>query len=82
MRLHVNDYLEIEENGRRQIMRVQKMSQNRELALAAPNEANVDKRNRDKTDSFKYVSKSLGTLQEIKARKVHISPTGKISYGK
>ena len=82
MRVHVNDYLEIEENGHKQIMQVQFMTQNNNLALAAPNEANTDKRNRNKTDPFKYVSKSLNTLQRLKARKVHISPTGKISYGK
>ena len=82
MRLHINDYLEIDEEGRRCLKRIQKMTQEGRLSLADPEQANVDKRNRDKADPFKYLSKSLGQLQKLNARKVHVSPTGKQSYGK
>lgn len=82
MRLHIDDYLEIDEDGRRRLKRIQKMRQNGGLSLADPEQANVDKRNRDRKDPFKYLSKSLGQLQKLSARKVHVSPTGKQSYGK
>lgn len=82
MRLHIDDYLEIDEDGCRRLKRIQKMRQDGKFSLADPEQANVDKRNRDREDPFKYLSKSLGQLQKLNARKVHISPTGKQSYGK
>lgn len=82
MRLHINDYIEIDEDERRRLKRIQKMSEKGDLSLVDPEQANVDKRNRDQADPFKYLSKSLGQLQNLDARKVHLSPTGKKSYGK
>ncbi len=78
MRLQINDCIEIEENGKKQFLRLQNISGH--LTFADPNEANVDARNRDKGDPFKYYLKSASTLKSVNARKVHISPTGKINY--
>jgi len=47
--------------------------------MASINEANVDARNRDKTDPFKYISKMAGSFKKSKARQVTISPIGRLS---
>ena len=78
MRLQINDCVEIEENGKKQIMRLLTISD--DLAFAEHNEANVDARNRDKENSFTYYYKTANALKSVKARKVHISPTGKVNY--
>lgn len=80
MRLQINDCIEIEEAGEKRLLRLQKMSQDGNLVFAPLNEANVDARNRDKNDEFKYVSKVPNVLRTLRARKVHISPTGQVSY--
>ena len=82
MRLQINDCLDIEEAGKQCIVRVQKMSQPGRLTLVPLHEANVDARDRDKEDSFKFISKSANALKLLNARKVHISPTGRVSYEK
>jgi CRISPR-associated endonuclease Csn1 len=41
-------------------------------------EANVDARNRDKTDAFKYISKMAGSLKSANARQITISPIGEV----
>ena len=77
MRLHVNDCIEINgEDGAPQIMRLQKISEH--LYFVAPNEANVDKRTRAK--ELKYRKPTGSGLKKLKARKVHISPTGLKNY--
>ena len=81
MRLQIDDCLELEEAGEKLILRVQKMGQGN-LILAPLHEANVDARNRDREDSFKFISKSANALKPLNARKVHISPTGRVSYEK
>lgn len=79
MRLHINDCIEItNENGTKQIMRLQRISN--DLAFAPPNEANVDKRTRDKDEEFCFFYKTGGSLKKLNARKVHISPTGLKNY--
>ena len=80
MRLHRNDYVMITENGEKELMRVQKLSNS--ITLCPPYEANVDTRNRDTKDLFKYTSKTASSLQKSRARKVHISPMGRMSYGR
>lgn len=82
MRLHINDCVEIEEKDVKQIMRLQKMSQNGSLDFALHNEANVDSRNRDKNNPFKYLNSRASSLKSMNARKVHISPTGRLEYEK
>ncbi len=78
MRLQTNDCIEIEENGKKRLMRLQKMAQAGNLTFAPLHEANVAKRANDKT--FKFLNAKASSLRNLKARKVHISPTGKLSY--
>lgn len=82
MRLHINDCVGIEQNGHKQIMRLQKLSLDGTLTFAPHNEANVDARDRDKNDPFNYLYKTAGTLKKSNARKVHVSPAGRVSYEK
>lgn len=79
MRLQIDDCLQIEENGRKRLVRVQKMSKG-QVIFADLHEANVAARDSNKEDSFSYIYKTAGSLQKCKARRVHISPTGQISF--
>lgn len=79
MRLQINDCIEIEDAGKFQFMRIQKINKHGQMILAPLNEANVDTRNRDKGDSFQYWYKTANSLRKSKARKIHISPIGLIS---
>ena len=78
MRLQIDDCIEIQEDSRKKIMRLQKLSQNGQLAFSEIHEANVDYRTRKKT--FRYLLKTINTLKVLDPRKVHISPAGKMSY--
>ena len=80
MRLHIGDCIEIEEGGLKQIMRIQKLSKPSRLDFAPDNEANVDARNRDNDDPFEYLNITASKLKERNARKVHVSPAGRVSY--
>ena len=81
MRLQINDCVEMEYGGNACIMRLQKINQNGAVMEFAPhNEANVDRRNRDRADPFKYFRKTPNALRSIGARKVHISPAGLVNY--
>lgn len=77
MRLCKNDLVAIEENGKRQIMRVAKFSPGK-IALAEHQEANVDARNRDDDDSFAYVYKSAGSLFASRGRRVFVDLLGRV----
>jgi CRISPR-associated endonuclease Csn1 len=46
------------------------------IALSNVSEANVDARDRDKTDPFTYIVKSASILQKLSARRITISPIG------
>lgn len=81
MRLRANDCIEIEKNHTTQTFRIQKISKNG-INIAPLSEANVDARNRSSEDFFKFTFAGLGTLKKIKARKVHVSPTGLTNYEK
>ena len=74
MRLRINDLITF--NG--QILRVQKLTGVR-IFFAPHIEANVDSRDRDKKDDFKYIVSSASGLQKNNATFIHISPTGLIS---
>jgi hypothetical protein len=52
------------------------------LVCAPPNEANVDARKRYKEDAFQYKEFNARRLKKSKARKLHISPSGRINYSK
>ena len=82
MRLQINDCVEIEQGGLKQIMRLQKLRQDGRLTFAPHHEANVDARNRDESDPFGYLNSTASKLKTCNARKVHVSPAGQVSYEK
>jgi CRISPR-associated endonuclease Csn1 len=79
MRLIINDCVRLKIDGKLRTMRVTKMSGNGQIFLADTQEANVDARNRDKNDSFTYISKTAGSLASANARYIRISPIGEIN---
>ena len=81
MRLHINDTIELLDSGEPTLLRVQLIS-NGKLTVTSLHEANVDGRNRDKNDDFKYRYLSVTPMQKMAARKVSISPTGFKSYSR
>jgi CRISPR-associated endonuclease Csn1 len=79
-RLFKNDMLEIDHNGQRTCVYVVKLSQN-QIALAPHNEANVNKRAKDKNDDFNMIYKtSPAVLQKAGARPIYLSPAGRLLY--
>lgn len=79
MRLMINDYVSLKIEQTRKLMRVVKISSEGNICLAEPHEANVDARNRDNNNSFKYTNKLAGSLQKAEGIAVTVSPIGKIS---
>ena len=80
MRLQINECIEIEINEGKPIMRLQKMDLSGRMNFATHTEANVDKRDRNRDDDFKYWTKTANSLRQFNARKVHVSSTGYVSY--
>lgn len=79
MRLMIDDLVKLHlSDGRRMVARVATVSGNGQIFMAPHNEANVDARNRDKSDPFGYVSKMAGSLHKAKGRRVTISPIGEL----
>lgn len=78
MRLMINDTVRLEHDGEERTMRVAKISGNGQIFFADLHEANVDARNRDASNPFKYVSKMAGSLRSSKARPVTVSPSGRL----
>jgi CRISPR-associated endonuclease Csn1 len=76
MRLMIDDCVRLEVDGKEKTMRVVKIFATGQVFLAAIHEANVDARNRDKKDSFSYISKSGDAFRKAKARRVALSPIG------
>lgn len=76
MRLVINDPVRMEIDGREQTMRMVKVAASGQIWFAPIHEANVDARNKDKSDPFSYTSKRAGSLQKARARRVSISPIG------
>ena len=84
MRLQINDCVEMrqaKDGKRRTLWRVQQVSLGK-LVFAEVHEANVDSRDRNKNDGFRYMRVAASTLQSREAQKVHISPSGRVSYEK
>ena len=79
MRLQNGDIVKMMVNERWCLMRLCVTGSNGQMFFAEHNEANVDGRNRDKEDPFKYISKMAGSLQNTKARRVTISPIGEVN---
>ncbi|QXL84854.1 type II CRISPR RNA-guided endonuclease Cas9 [Comamonas sp. NLF-1-9] len=78
MRLGIDDVVRMEHDGREQTVRLATVAGSGQIWFAPINEANVDARNRDKSDSFAYISKRAGSLKTSKARRVTISPIGEL----
>ncbi len=76
MRLMIDDCVRLELDGNKKTLRVVNITGNGQVFMAPVHEANVDKRNSDKTDPFAYVSKYAGSFQKAKARRITISPIG------
>ncbi|WP_279254053.1 type II CRISPR RNA-guided endonuclease Cas9 [Candidatus Seongchinamella marina] len=86
MRLCRDDIVAFDYNGRDTLMRVATFSSGK-ISFAALTESNVDARNRDKNDVFKYVIKSPNSLRKVNARRVFIDVIGAVKdptnrYGK
>ena len=80
MRLQRDDCIQINDGNTKKILRLQKVNQNGQLSFAPLHEANVDARNRDSSDPFKFLLKQANALKPLNARKVHISPAGLVNY--
>ncbi|BBB58649.1 hypothetical protein UNDKW_0376 [Undibacterium sp. KW1] len=78
MRIMSKDYLRLEIDGKLKTMVIANIKQNGQIFIAEHNEANVDARNRDKENSFSYISKMPGSLQKAKGRRCTVSETGKL----
>jgi CRISPR-associated endonuclease Csn1 len=78
IRLGLDDAVRLAVDGQTRTMRVATLSGNGQVFMSGINEANVDARNRDKLDAFAYVSKTAGSLQKVKGRRVTISPIGEL----
>lgn len=79
MRLMINDSVQLTLDGRQRILRVVTISGNGQVFMADLHEANVDARNRNKSDAFAYISKMAGSFQKATARQVHINPIGDLT---
>lgn len=75
MRIHKDDILGIELEGKFKLMRVARFSEGI-IALVEPREANVDARTRDKGGDLKYFFKSPSALQPLRARLVGVDILG------
>lgn len=80
-RLMIDDTVRLEVEGTVRTMRVATVSGNGQVFMAEVQEANVDARNRDKSDPFSYVSKMAGSFHRAKARRVTVSPIGELHDG-
>lgn len=89
MRLHINDLLEMEFDGKKQIMRLCKVNAKGEMNFAHHNEANVPSRaqkyDEEKnplpyyaTEGKNYLSVSNGSIKKYNPIKIDISPAGRI----
>lgn len=76
MRLMIDDVVRVEIDSIIRTMRVAVISGNGQMFMCNQNEANVDSRNRDKTDAFAYTSKTAGSLQKAQGRRVTVSEIG------
>lgn len=80
MRVHKNDLLMLEKDGREQVMRVVKLQPSSStFALAAHDAAGtLQKRHDAKDDAFRWDFANFGKLKERRARLVHVDPAGKL----
>jgi CRISPR-associated endonuclease Csn1 len=80
MRLMINDYLNLKIDGIDKIVRVVKINGSYGvISLVSHVESNVDARNRDKADAFKYIYKTAGSLKTALGQKITVSPIGEVN---
>jgi CRISPR-associated endonuclease Csn1 len=77
MRVMGDDMIAIEENGKRRLMRLQKLTSGT-LSMAENFEANADARERDKDSGFSYTRKTPNSLRAVQARRVFVDPIGRV----
>jgi len=78
MRLMINDLVRMEVDGCLRTLRMVKIFSSGQFFMCDHNEANVDARDKDKGDSFNYISKMPGSFQKAKGRRMTTSPTGDV----
>lgn len=78
MRLMIDDLLRLNVDGNTRTMRLAVISGNGQIFMCDHNEANVDSRNRDKENSFAYISKMAGSLQKAQGRRMTVSEIGEL----
>ncbi len=78
MRLMIGDSVRIESDEGLKTCRVATIKASGQVILAEIHEANTDARNRDKENSFTYITKFASSLAKAKARRVTISPAGRL----
>jgi len=66
------------ESGERVIGRVVQFDKNGSIYFAAHNEANVDARNRDKSNPFNYLKKAGSKLKELNCRQIRVDEIGQV----
>lgn len=76
MRLMINDMVRLNVGGMTKTMRVANISGNGQIFMCEHNEANVDARNRNKADPFRYISKYAGSLRRAEGRRVIATELG------
>jgi CRISPR-associated endonuclease Csn1 len=79
MRLMINDTVVMEVDGHPAAYRIAVIPGSGQMSFAQVNEANVDSRNRDKADTFKYITKYPGSLMVARGRRATISPIGALN---
>lgn len=79
MRLMSGVMVRLKSNDTLLTLRVVKLSATGTITLASHQEANVDARNRDSGDVFKYIYKSAGSMRSVEARSITICPIGGIN---
>lgn len=79
MRLIRGDILRCMHDDIIMTLRVAVIKSSGQMLLASHQESNVDARNRDKDDPFRYISKTASSLQKSQGRKITISPIGQVN---
>lgn len=77
-RLMAQDCVSMIVDGARSLYRIVNIKKNTQITFAAINESNVNERNNDPADPFKYVTKLPGPLGTAGARFQAISPIGEL----
>ena len=77
MRLFRGDAIAVEEANERKLLQVCKFSPGK-ITLGPIEGSNLDARDRDNDDPFKFITKSANSWKQMNARKVFITPIGEL----